>query len=121
MHCLEEWRVFRSGYRRLTGPLRRRVLGGAGLLGLSASFPVGESCAWMNELGEGRPRVRVGVGLGRENLTLRVVPIETEEQRWVLLISALRGLRASWRGAAWAVAASRAVRRRRSMGKRGRR
>ena len=92
MHCLEEWRGFRAGYRDLAAPLRRFLGRGPLLLGLSASLTAALSEAWMNRLSG--PHRRVGAPIGRANLSLRVLPLETEEARWLLLISALRGLRA---------------------------
>lgn len=92
MHCLEEWRAFRPAYGELFGHVRRNGEGGGLLLGLSASMGERESEAWMAELCEEHERVEAG--LGRENLVLRVVAIEEEEARWLLLLEALSGLRA---------------------------
>lgn len=94
IHCLEEWREFRVGYRELVAPLRRRLARGAGLLGLSASLSARESDAWMRELCDGVPHARVCADLGRENLTLRVRAVETEAERWLELVAALKGVRA---------------------------
>ena len=92
MHCFEEWRSFREGYSAALEPVRRLLLRGVPLLGLSASLSRQEAEAWMNELCE--THVYIGTGLGRDNLHLNVVAIEEEEERWIFLLAALRGLRA---------------------------
>lgn len=94
MHCLEEWRDFRAAYASLVDHVHRGALRGARVLGLSASLPDRESRAWMEELcGEYEYRIVQG-GLGRPNLSLRVLPLEEEPIRWEMTISALRELRA---------------------------
>jgi len=92
MHCFEEWRSFREGYSAALEPVRRLLLRGVPLLGLSASLARAEAQAWMKELCE--THVYIGGGLGRENLYLNVVAIEEEHERWLHLLSALRGLTA---------------------------
>lgn len=92
MHCLEEWRSFRPAYAELYAKVKTWLRPTTLLLGLSASMPAPDSRAWMEELcGE---YVHVGAGLGRENLNLSVIPLEREEDRWLLLLAALRGLKA---------------------------
>lgn len=92
MHCLEEWRTFRPAYGGLFERVKSWLSGHTLLLGLSASMPLRDSRAWMEELcGE---YVHVSAGIARENLILCVLPLEEEESRWLLLVSALRGLRA---------------------------
>jgi ATP-dependent DNA helicase RecQ len=90
MHCFEEWRSFREGYLEAFAPVRRLSERGVRLLGLSASLARAEADAWMSELCESHRFV--GAGLGRENLTLLVKPIDTEGERWLWLASALRSL-----------------------------
>ncbi len=90
MHCLEEWRAFRSGYRDLFAPLRHATARGAVLLGLSASLAARESRAWTEELGG--EHAFVGAGLGRDNLSLSVVPLEEEAERWLYLLEFLRDI-----------------------------
>lgn len=92
MHCLEEWRYFRSGYRELFERVRDWVSRGSLLLGLSASLPERESRAWMQELCGGH--ARVAAGLGRANLRLKVIPLEEEQERWLLLAEALKNVKA---------------------------
>lgn len=90
MHCLEEWREFRGGYEALAEPARRAVGRGTLLLGLSASLSEVQSRLWMEELcGE---HARVVSGLGRENLSLFVLAIENDFERWLYLLAGLRGL-----------------------------
>ena len=96
MHCLEEWRGFRAGYQGLAEPLRSEIQRGASLLGLSASLALREAKVWMSELLGDENYSLVNAGLGRENLSLRVVALETEEERWLELVSCLRGLRAPY-------------------------
>ncbi len=92
MHCLEEWREFRGGYRDLFEHVHRATGKGALLLGLSASLSEANSRAWMTELcGE---HTQVSTGLGRANLCLQVLAVEEEEERWLFLLSALREIRA---------------------------
>ncbi len=88
MHCLEEWRSFRPSYGELFEHLKHWLIDGKLLLGLSASLSEKESHAWMEELcGH---HVRVSGGLGRPNLRLRVIPLEQEEERWLLLLEKLK-------------------------------
>jgi superfamily II DNA helicase RecQ len=80
------------GYQNVFAPIRRYAEAGGHCLGLSASFGRAESDQWMREFcGE---YVRVECELGRENLSLFVVPIEEEYWRWLLLVSFLRDLQA---------------------------
>ena len=92
MHCLEEWRAFRPAYAELYAKVKTWLRPETLLLGLSASMAASDSRAWMEELCGSY--VHVGTGLGRDNLSLSVVPLEREEDRWLLLLSALRGLEA---------------------------
>jgi ATP-dependent DNA helicase RecQ len=93
MHCLDEWRSFRIGYKNLAESLRRELLRGSVLLGLSASLALKEAETWMGELVGEEFFSIVNAGLGRENLNLCVLPLETEKERWLHLLSALRSLR----------------------------
>lgn len=88
MHCFEEWREFRQSYQSVFSAIKRIELGGALILGLSASLAERESRAWMAEFCESFEVV--STQLGRDNLTLRVFPIEEEGERWLLLASLLR-------------------------------
>lgn len=90
MHCFEEWREFRDGYKNSFLPIIRLVLRGVQLLGLSASLSRVQAETWMRELCESH--VYFGSNLGRENLHLLVAPFDSEEERWLGLISALRGV-----------------------------
>jgi len=92
MHCLEEWREFRPGYQELFERVKSWLSRDSIFLGMSASLPEKESKAWMQELCGSY--THVAGGLGRANLHLRVVPLQEEGLRWLLLISALRDLRA---------------------------
>ncbi|MGZ3702678.1 MAG: helicase-related protein, partial [Bdellovibrionota bacterium] len=78
-------------YRDLEAPLRQALSAGVPLLGLSASLPAAASQAWMSRFTPSH--LRVEASLGRENLHLRVVPLERERERWLWLLEALRGLR----------------------------
>lgn len=92
MHCLSEWGEFRAGYRELASALGEFLRGGGiPLLGLSASFPLSNSRMWMERLVG--PHALVEAPLGRDNLTLRVLPLERGEERWLRLLEALRDLR----------------------------
>jgi len=91
MHCLEEWRSFRTGYQEIFDRVKRWLGKDILLLGLSASLSEKESHAWMDELCDSH--VHVAGGLGRPNLRLSVVPLEQEEERWLRLLEALRELR----------------------------
>lgn len=91
MHCFEDWRKFRPSYAASFGPLRRLGRRGCRLLGLSASFTKENSDLWMREFCEGY--VRVEAGLGRENISLLVAPLEEEWERWALLTASLKDLR----------------------------
>jgi ATP-dependent DNA helicase RecQ len=90
MHCFEDWRSFREGYREAFAPVRRLSERGVRILGLSASLSRSEARAWMQELCGSFHFV--GTSLGRENLRLLVLPLEEEAERWLGLVSALRGL-----------------------------
>lgn len=90
MHCLEEWREFRTSYQDLFAPVRNLVARGSLLLGLSASLSLKEGRSWMKELCGDFALVETGIG--RENLWLEVRPVEAEEERWIELLAALKGL-----------------------------
>ncbi|RZA04925.1 MAG: DEAD/DEAH box helicase [Proteobacteria bacterium] len=88
MHCFEEWREFRDAYRGVFGAIKRVLGSGCQLLGLSASLSEAHSRAWMEEFAG--PHERVAADIGREKLILRVIPMEEEEERWLLLPILLR-------------------------------
>lgn len=91
MHCFEEWREFRAGYKGLFESVRCATEQGTSLLGLSATLAAKESQAWMNELcGE---HVQVVSDIGRPNLKLQVLALEEEETRWLFLLASLREIR----------------------------
>ena len=90
MHCLEEWRAFRSSYQSLNSPMQDLLVGGSLFLGLSASLSISESKAWMQEICG--TYTQVLAPLGRENLFLGVLPMEHEHERWLFLVSCLREL-----------------------------
>lgn len=92
MHCMEDWRSFRSSYSHLFALLRKQEHRGVKILGLSASMSRIESDAWMREFCDSHEHV--GSSLGRENLELFVLPIEKEEERWWHLLSYLQDLNA---------------------------
>jgi ATP-dependent DNA helicase RecQ len=91
LHCLEEWRGFRSAYSEIVEPIRRLHRQGMPVLGLSATLARGEATAWMQELCSSFRTVISP--LGRENLHLRVLPLEDGRFRWLLLVAMLRDLR----------------------------
>lgn len=87
MHCLEEWRSFRPAYGEIFERVKHWVSRDTIFLGLSASLARKDSHAWMSELcGQ---YAHIAGGLGRENLHLRVVPLEEESLRWLLLVTEL--------------------------------
>lgn len=90
MHCFEDWRSFREGYREAFAPVRRYSERGVRVLGLSASLSRSESEAWMAELCS--THRFLGAPLGRENLTLAVRPLNSEPERWFWLAAALSDL-----------------------------
>ncbi len=92
MHCLEDWRQFRPAYNELFESFRKWLGRDSLLLGLSASMSVADSSAWMNELADDYERLDLDIG--RPNLHLQVLPLETEDLRWLLVVSALRNLAA---------------------------
>ncbi|HEY8279097.1 MAG TPA: RecQ family ATP-dependent DNA helicase [Bdellovibrionota bacterium] len=92
MHCMEEWREFRSAYRNLGEHFYRSVSGGTLFLGLSASLSAFHGRAWMAEFCGDHALVQAG--LGRKNLSLEVLPLEREEERWLEVVSYLRELHA---------------------------
>lgn len=91
MHCLEDWREFRSSYQDFYEPVKRFLHQGSRLLGLSASFSRENCDLWMHEFLE--KYVYVGTGLERNNLSLFVLPILEDSERWLYLLSALRELK----------------------------
>ena len=90
MHCFEDWRSFRPGFHAAYAPIRRMVSKGVLFLGLSASLSKVETTAWMNEFCS--EFVYVGSTLGRDNLCLKVLPLESEEERWLNLVASLKNL-----------------------------
>lgn len=92
MHCLEEWREFRGSLRSVFPPIRRLVSRGAKFLGLSASFGSDDRFLWMREFTDSFSVVEAP--LNRPNLALHVFPLEEGRLRWLLLVTALRELRA---------------------------
>lgn len=88
MHCLEEWKNFRMSYTELFSPVRRAVARGASVLGLSASMPRMQSDIWMQEFVSHHQYVNGG--LGRENLSLFVLPLEEANLRYILLLELLK-------------------------------
>lgn len=91
MHCLEEWKEFRVSLASVFPPIRRLVTNGARFLGLSASFAREDRQLWMSEFIDTYSVVELP--LGRENLSLFVLPLENGALRWLLLLTALRELR----------------------------
>jgi ATP-dependent DNA helicase RecQ len=90
MHCFEEWRGFREGYTEAFAPVRRLSERGVRILGLSASLSRESARSWMDELCASHRFV--GGGLGRENLTLVVRPVNEDKERWLGLAAALGAL-----------------------------
>lgn len=90
MHCIQEWREFRHGYKLIYEPIKRLLETNVPLLGLSASMPVHISHEWMHELCE-NPRF-IYSRLGRENISLNVLPIEEGKLGWLFLVQELRNL-----------------------------
>lgn len=90
MHCFEEWRNFRPGYQEAFAPVRRLSERGVRILGLSASLSREEADAWMAELCASHRFL--GAPLGRENLSLAVRGLESEEERWFWLAAGVSGL-----------------------------
>jgi ATP-dependent DNA helicase RecQ len=87
MHCFEEWRSFRPGYKEAFAPIRRLSERGVRVLGLSRS----QAESWMAELCVAHRYL--SAPLGRENLFLAVRAIEFEEERWFWLAASLSGLK----------------------------
>jgi ATP-dependent DNA helicase RecQ len=90
MHCFEDWRVFRPGYKEAFAPVRRLSERGVRVLGLSASLSRQEADAWMAELCDAHRFL--GASLGRENLSLTVRALDSEEERWFWLAAGVSGL-----------------------------
>ncbi len=92
MHCLEEWRFFRSSYGEIFERVKRWLGSDTLFLGLSASLSEKESRAWMEELCGSYEHI--AGGLGRPNLRLRVLALEEDSERWLLLLEVLKNLQA---------------------------
>ena len=88
MHCFEEWREFRGAYLGVFGAIKKLLGRGALLLGLSASLSESLSREWMDEFVPSH--ARVAADIGREKLILRVIPVEENAERWMLLPALLR-------------------------------
>lgn len=90
MHCFEEWRGFREGYREAFAPIRRLSERGVRVLGLSASLSRAQSDAWMAEVCASHRFL--AAPLGRENLFLAVRALDSEQERWFWLAAAVSGI-----------------------------
>lgn len=91
-HCFEEWRVFRPDFAEAVAVLRRLASDGLRILALSATVAKRDAEAWMAEICESHDYVESS--LLRPEVRSLVVPLSEEPMRWVLLLAALRGLRA---------------------------
>ena len=90
MHLMDDWREFRTSYAEIVAPLKAMLSEGVQFLGLSATFALSRRQYWLDLLA---PKcMQVDTPLGRENLSLQILPLEDGRLRWLYLQMALQDI-----------------------------